>query len=104
MSDLKVKLKKPITIGSGEGQEIIDTIDLSGLENLTGADVLICEKEADRKGGQANIYGPVDAQFQLEMAARVSGRSAEILTKLHPRDFHKVRQAVRDFLIASDSE
>lgn len=93
-----VKLKKPITVGEGDAKKTIDEIDLSGLDALTGKDVLFCRREAARKTGEPNFYGIADDAYRLEFAAKATGIAAEVLTQLSAPDFEEVDQVVKIFL------
>ncbi len=100
----KIKLRKPITVGEGAGAKTIDIVDLDKLEELTGADVLYCRREAMAKTGTPAVYGPLDDAYRLEVAAKVSGIGAAQLTRLSLRDFEAVDRVVKNFLLDSDSE
>lgn len=101
---MKVKLKKPITVGEGDSAKKIEEVNLDGLENLTGADIIFCRGEAASKKGQPVIYGFLDDLYRLEVAAKASGLEPEVIKKLFAPDFEAVDSEVRSFLAGSDSE
>lgn len=95
---MKVTLKRPITIGEGEGKKTIAEVDLSGLERLTGNDAIFCRQQAEEKKGESLTYAPTDAIYRLELAARASGVAVEVLRQLCLRDFEEVDKNVLGFL------
>lgn len=101
---MKVALKKPITVGEGEAKKTISEIDLSKLEDLTGADVLFCSREAAAAKGSPVVYWSLDDDFRLQVMAKASGLGVEFFPKLSAPDFMEVDQKVRSFLMKLDSE
>lgn len=101
---VKVKLRKPLVVGDGAAAKTIDEIDLTGLDALTGADVLFCRREAFEKTGRPVVYGPLDDNYRMEIVAKVSGVAAELLPKLSFRDFEAVDRVVKGFLLDADSD
>ncbi len=93
----KVKLRKSILFG----EKNVEDIDLSGLLSLTGADVLFCRKEAQRKSGEPVFYGLADDAYRLEVLAKVTGLAPELFLKLSAPDYEEVDQTVKLFLSGS---
>ena len=98
-----MKLKRPITVGEGEAKKTISEIDLSGLDKLTGNDVLMCRQLAAERKGRPVVYGALDEVYRLELAARASGIAAEVLRQLWAPDFEEVDQEVLGFLSGTSS-
>ena len=96
-----VTLKRPATLGEGAAALTVSEIDLSGLDNLTGADALFCQREAEAKKGEPTFYGVADVGYRLEVAAKASGLPVQLFAKLHIVDFERVDNVVKLFL--SDS-
>lgn len=99
---MKVTLKKPLTIGEGDGKKTIAEIEFK-YDALTGADYLFCSGEAARKTGAPVVYFELDDAFRLEVMARASGLDAELFPKLDFADFAEVDRKVRSFLMGLDS-
>lgn len=84
-----VKLDKPYTYGN----ETVQTIDLSGVEELTSKDVSGAENEVLKTG----IYSANMKNFfvySCALAARATGKPIEFFTKLPLVDAVKVRSTV----------
>lgn len=97
-----ITLKVPVTLG--DGAVPVTVIDLSGLDDLTGADVLFCRREAEAKSGTPVFYGIADSAYRLEVAAKASGLPVELFLKLKASEFERVDNTVKLFLAGTDSE
>lgn len=98
-NELLVKFSKPYKFEGVEYKEI----DLSGLEDITGGDVIAVEKQMQKQGVVAAVM-EMNAVYTLTMAARVSGLPLEFFNGLPAKEFGKVKRAVQTFLIGEDGE
>jgi hypothetical protein len=94
---MKVKLKKPITVGDKQ----VDEIDLSKLEDTTGADIDFAVREAAAAKGEVVRVIVIDHEVHIQLAARATGIPVEALKKLRSSDYVEVATAVQNFLTGS---
>lgn len=90
---LVLKLSKPYVF---DGQTFTE-VDLSGLEDATGADLIAVERSLKKRG----IVDPLmemSSPLAAAMAARMTGRPEEFYTQLPIRDMVRVKTAVSGFL------
>lgn len=90
---LVLKLSKPYVF---DGQTFTE-VDLSGLEDATGADLIAVERSLKKRG----IVDPLmemSAPLAAAMAARMTGKPEEFYTGLPIRDMVRVKTAVSGFL------
>ncbi|QHJ79166.1 MAG: hypothetical protein [Caudoviricetes sp.] len=97
MSDLVIELKKPYIF---EGEEF-KVIDLSGLENLTGVD-LIAAKKQFTQGGNFSAVLSVDPEYCAILAAKVLKQPDEFITYMPAHLYTKVTSRVTGFLNGGD--
>ena len=95
---LVIKLKKPYQFGGKEYTEI----DLSGLEELTAADMIALENQYDRKSPGINVMPEVKVGYAVMMAARAAKLPVEFFNGLPPKEAMKVKNRVMGFLFGSD--
>ncbi len=95
---LVIKLKKPYRFDGKEYTEI----DLSGLEELTAADMIALENQYDRKSPGINVMPEVKVGYAVMMAARAAKLPVEFFNGLPPKDAMKVKNRVMGFLFGSD--
>ncbi len=95
---LIVKFKKPYMF---ERQEYTE-IDLSGMEELTGADMIRIEKRYNRNNSGVNIMPEVSEEYALLFAAEATGQPVEFLHALPSREVIKVKNRVMGFLFGSE--
>lgn len=95
---LIIKLKKPYLFEKKEYTEI----DLSGLEELTAADMIALENQYDRKSPGINVMPEVKVGYAVMMAARAAKLPVEFFNNLPPKDAMKVKNRVMGFLFGSD--
>lgn len=92
-NDLILKLSKPYVF---DGQTHTE-VDLSGLEDATGADLIAVERSLKKRG----IVDPLmemSSPLAAAMAARMTGKPEEFYTGLPIRDMVRVKTAVSGFL------
>ena len=95
---LVIKFKKPYQF---EGKEYTE-IDLSGLEELTAADMIALENQYDRKSPGINVMPEVKVGYAVMMAARAAKLPVEVFNGLPPKEAMKVKNRVMGFLFGSD--
>lgn len=95
---LIIKLKKPYLFERKEYTEI----DLSGLEDMTAADMIALENQYDRKSPGINVMPEVKVGYAVMMAARAAKLPVEFFNNLPPKDAMKVKNRVMGFLFGSD--
>lgn len=92
-----LKFGKPYTF---EGEKY-EEIDLSGLENLTAADMIVAQKQTS-KGGNVDIIPEMSLQYACIVAARVSKKPIEFYTGLPAKEAIKLKNLVTGFLYSVD--
>ncbi|MCM1189801.1 MAG: phage tail assembly protein [bacterium] len=95
---LIIMLKKPYPF---EGKEYTE-IDLSGLEDMTAADMIAVEKQYDRSYPGVNVMPEVKVGYAMMMAARAAKLPVEFFDGLPQREAMKVKNRVMGFLFESD--
>lgn len=73
------------------------SIDLSGLEEISAADMIAVNKMIER-GGTVNILPEMSLEYACLISSRVSGQPVEFFKALPPRDALKVKNRVTGFL------
>lgn len=96
-NDNMVKLSKPYKF---EGKEYSE-IDLSGLEDLTAADMIKANKILER-AGTMSVLPEMSLEYACVLAARASSQPIEFFNGLHPRDAIKVKNKVTGFLFGQE--
>lgn len=92
-NDLTLKLSKPYVFDGKTYTEV----DLSALEDATGADLIAVERSLKKRG----IVDPLmemSSPLAAAMAARMTGKPEEFYTGLPIRDMVRVKTAVSGFL------
>jgi len=92
-----VFFKKPFTF---EGVSY-ESVDLSGLESLSAADMIAVNKTIER-GGSASVLPEMSLEYACLMAARATGKPVEIFKALPPKEAIKVKNRVTNFLYGED--
>lgn len=94
-----IKFKKPYTFEKKEYTEI----DLSGMDDLTGADMIAVNKIMKRSGsGGIDVMPEVSVEYACYFAARAAKLPVEFFMNLPPRELMKVKNRVMGFLFGSD--
>ncbi len=78
-----------------------DSIDLTGLENLSAADMIAVNKIIER-GGTVNTMPEMSLEYACLISARASGQPIEFFKALPPRDAIKIKRCVTIFLYGED--
>lgn len=93
-----VKFKKPYRF---EGKEYTE-LDLSCMEDLTGADMIAVNKIMQRTSAGIDVMPEVSVEYAFYFAARAAKLPVEFFTNLPPRDSMKIKNRVMGFLFGSD--
>ncbi len=92
-----IKFRKPYRF---EGKEYTE-LDLSGMEDLTGADMIAINKLIERAGSsEAGLEMTLEYAFYF--AARASKLPVEFFLSLPPNEAARVKSRVINFLYGSD--
>ncbi len=92
-----VMFKKPVLF---EGVSY-DSVDLSGLENLSAADMIAVNKTIER-GGTVNVLPEMSLEYACLISARATGRPVEFFKALPPKEALKIKNRVTSFLYSED--
>lgn len=92
-----LKFKKPYEF---EG-ETYKEIDLSGLENLTGRDMIAVNKLMEKKGG-INLLPEMSLEYACEISARATRKPVEFFLGLSPKDSINLKNIVTGFLYGTE--
>lgn len=92
-----VQFKKPFTF---EGVNY-ESVDLSGLESLSAADMIAVNKTIER-GGTVNVLPEMSLEYACLISARASGKPVEFFKALPPKEALKVKNRVTNFLYGED--
>lgn len=96
-NEMIVKLSKPYCFDETTYTEI----DLSGLENLTGADLCAAQRNLS-SAGSSSVVPETDYIYTLFLAARAAGLPIEFFQGLSAPDAVFVKNMVSHFLFGKD--
>lgn len=106
-----VKLSRPLVVSPAvlgtDGKEsqparVVEALSLD-FDKLTGQHWINAERAAvEAEGGTPIVVPKVNSQFQIHLAAHACGIDVALLQALPLRDFAKVAEASRDFLLGTD--
>ena len=97
--DLVLRFKKPYSF---EGETFTE-VDLSGLEDLSAADLCKVGKMVKKIDGVDPI-AEMSLPYAIFMAARVTGKPLEFFQQLPAREAIKLKNLVAGFLYGGDGE
>lgn len=97
--DLVLRFKKPYSF---EGETFTE-VDLSGLEDLSAADLCKVGKMVKKIDGVDPIV-EMSLPYAIFMAARVTGKPLEFFQQLPAREAVKLKNLVAGFLYGGDGE
>lgn len=97
--DLVLRFKKPYSF---EGETYTE-VDLSGLENISAADLCKVGKMVKKIDGVDPI-AEMSLPYAIYMAARVTGKPIEFFQQLPAREAIKLKNLVAGFLYGGDGE
>lgn len=92
-----VVFNKPYTFED----ETYEKIDLSGLDDLTAADMIAANKVLDRSGS-ATFLPEMSLEYACIIAARATKLPIEFFKGLHPKEAIKVKNRVTSFFYGTD--
>lgn len=95
---LIIKLKKPYKF---EGKEYAE-IDLSGLEDLSAADMIAVNKYMDRTATGIQVMPEVSLEYACVFASKATKLPVEFFTNLPPKQAIKVKNRVMGFLFGAE--
>ena len=78
-----------------------ESVDLSGLEDLSAADMIAANKIMER-GGTVNVLPEMSLEYACIISARATRMQVEFFRALPPKDALKVKNRVTNFLYAED--
>lgn len=96
--NMVIKFKKPYHF---EGKEYTE-VDLSGMDDLTGADMIAVNKIMSRGSAGIDVMPEVSVEYAFYLAARAAKLPVEFFMNLSPRESMKVKNRVMGFLFGSD--
>lgn len=80
---------------------IYEKVDLSGLDNLTAADMIAANRVLDRTGS-FTFLPEMSLEYACIIAAKAAGLPIEFFKGLHPREAVKVKNRVTAFFYGTD--
>ena len=92
-----LRFNKPYTFE----EETFTEIDLSGLEDITAADMIATQKMMSR-GGTVDMLPEMSVQYACIIAARISGKPVEFFTGLPAKEAMKLKNMVSGFIYGAD--
>ena len=95
---LIIEFKKPYKF---EGKEYSE-IDLSGLEDLSAADMIAVNKIMNRSNPGIDVMPEVSLEYACNLAAKATKQPIEFFTNLPPKQAMKVKNRVMGFLFGSE--
>ena len=95
---MKITLKKAIK-HKGEDIKVLDI----PIEDLTGNDLIEVEKQLTQSGEVA-VVTDFNRVYLINVAARAAHIPAEVLKFMNAKDFTRITNEVRNFLILSASD
>lgn len=93
-----IKFKKPYTFEKKEYTEI----DLSGLDDLTAADMISVNKRMQRTSQGIDVMPEVTLEYACELAAKGAKMPVEFFMNLPPKEAIKVKNRIMSFLFGSE--
>lgn len=96
-NDFIIVFRKPYTF---EGQEY-KQIDLSGLDDLSAADMIAANKVMERSGS-TSFLPEMSLQYACIIAAKATKQPVEFFNGLHPKEAIRVKNKVVSFFYGQD--
>ncbi len=93
-----IKLARPYEFE----HKVYTEIDLSGMEELTGTDMIAINKIMQRTAGDMGVMPEVSIEYACYFAARAAKLPVEFFLQLPPNVMLKVKSRVIGFLFVSD--
>lgn len=96
--NLVIKFKKPFVFERTTYTEI----DLSGLDDLSAADMIAVNKYMSRTSSGVDIMPEVSMEYAINLAAKAAKMPIEFFMALPPREAMKVKNRVMGFLFGAE--
>lgn len=96
--NMVIKFRQPYRF---EGKEYTE-LDLSGMEDMTGADMIAVNKIMQRSAAGIDVMPEVSVEYAFYFAARAAKLPVEFFHGLPPKESMKVKNRVMGFLFGSD--
>ena len=96
-NSMVVVFKKPYKF---EGK-LYDRVDLSGMEDMTAADMIAANKVLDRSGS-FSFLPEMSLEYACIIAAKATKLPIEFFKGLHPKEAVKVKNRVTSFFYGTD--
>lgn len=96
-NQLVVKFARPVNFEDST----YDSVNLSGLENLTGRDMVMVSK-AMARGGDISVIPEMSMEYAFMMAAKATDLPVEFFYALPPKESIKVKNRVTNFLYGAE--
>ena len=82
-------------------EETYTEVDLSGLENITAANMIIAQK-AMAQGGTVDMLPEMSVQYACLIATQISSQPMEFFTGLPAKEAIKLKNMVTGFIFGAD--
>lgn len=92
-----INFRKPYTFE----EETVNSIDLSGIENITASDMIAAQRVISN-GGTVEALPEMSLQYACVIAARVTSRPIEFFTGFPAREAIKLKNIVTGFIYGAD--
>lgn len=97
-NELLLKFRKPYLF---EGKEYTE-IDLSGMENMTAADMIAINKAMQRGSAGIDVMPEVSMEYATHFASKATKLPVEFFKNLPTKEAMKVKNCVMGFLFGSE--
>lgn len=81
--------------------EVYSEVDLSGIEDITAADMIAAQKVMN-KGGTIEVLPEMSMQYACVIASRVAKKPIEFFTGLPAKDAIRLKNIVTGFIFGAD--
>lgn len=96
-NDYILRFGKPYTFDD----EVYNEVDLSGIEDITAADMIAAQKVMS-KGGTIEVLPEMSMQYACVIASRVAKKPIEFFTGLPAKDAIRLKNIVTGFIFGAD--
>lgn len=83
-------------------ERTISEVDLSGLDNITAADMIQANKVLANSGTMVSVLPETSLEYTLIIASSASGIPVEFFKGLKPRDAIRVKNKVTNFFFGEE--
>lgn len=96
--NMVIKLRKPYKFDGVEYTEI----DLSGMEDLSGSDMIAINRIMNRTSPGIDVMPEVSMEYACHFAAKAAKQPVEFFTGLPAKELTRIKNRVMGFLFGSD--